>query len=233
MIPKEIEKRAFKILKMCKKKPLQYCFNKAYFLNDDYYVDKNVLIPRSETEYLVTRCNELIKKYLCNDVKILEIGTGSGVISISLKKMCDKYDITSTDISKKALNIAQKNAYEKNKCIKFIKKDILNGVEGKFDCIISNPPYIPKDSKNVSRMVYKNEPKKALYAKDNGLYFYKEIIGSAKKFLNKKSIIAFEILEESHDLLEKYARKYFPSALIIKENDLNNWNRYFFIINIE
>lgn len=227
-------KKIIKILNLSKKIPIQYCFSKAYFLNEEYYVNKNVLIPRPETEYLVVKTNELIKKYFSNEkINILEIGTGSGIIAISLKMQDEKRNITATDISKKALKVARRNAISKNVSINFIKKDILKMIEGKYDILISNPPYIPYNSKNVLDIVKNNEPKKALYAKDEGLFFYKEILKNAKNVLNKNNIIAFETGEDESDLIEKIAKIYFPSAKIIKENDLNNFNRYIFIINFE
>ncbi len=234
LLTKEELRTLKKYLKKSQKKPLQYCFNKATFLNDSYYVNKNVLIPRQETEYLVKRTDELIKKYLKDPISILEIGTGSGVIAISLKQLDRTREITATDISLKALQVALKNAKSKNISIRFLKRDILNNVAGKYDVLISNPPYIPYDSKNVTPEVRKNEPKKALYAKNSGLYFYQEILkeAKAKNILKKKNIIAFEIGENMNEPLEILTKKYFPAATIIKENDLNNWNRYFFILNL-
>lgn len=210
-------------------KPLQYIVGTAPFYDLTLKVNKDVLIPRFETEYLVEKTINYAKKYFSNKINILDIGTGSGAIAISLKKHLDS-NVTASDISAKALEIAKENAINNNAKITFIKSDIFENIKGKFDIIISNPPYIAYDEE-IEDIVKNNEPHIALYAKDNGLYFYKKIINQAKKYLNKKSILAFEIgMTQGHSLKE-YASIYFKGSKIFVEKDLTERDRYLFIIN--
>lgn len=210
-------------------KPLQYIVGTAPFYDLTLKVNKDVLIPRFETEYLVEKTINYAKKYFSNKINILDIGTGSGAIAISLKKHLDS-NVTASDVSAKALEIAKENAINNNAKITFIKSDIFENIKGKFDIIISNPPYIAYDEK-IEDIVKNNEPHIALYAKDNGLYFYKKIINQAKKYLNKKSILAFEIgMTQGHSLKE-YASIYFKDSKIFVEKDLTGRDRYLFIIN--
>ena len=217
-------------LKQYKKgKPLQYIVGTAPFYDLTLKVNENVLIPRFETEYLTEKTINYSKKLFQNKINILDIGTGSGAIAISLKKHLDS-NVTASDISAKALEIAKENAINNNAKITFIKSDIFENIKGKFDIIISNPPYIAYDEK-IEDIVKNNEPHIALYAKDNGLYFYKKIINQAKKYLNKKSILAFEIgMTQGHSLKE-YAYIYFKDSKIFVEKDLTGRDRYLFIIN--
>ncbi len=210
-------------------KPLQYIVGTAPFYDLTLKVNKDVLIPRFETEYLVEKTINYAKKYFSNKINILDIGTGSGAIAISLKKHLDS-NVTASDVSAKALEIAKENAINNNAKITFIKSDIFENIKGKFDIIISNPPYIAYDEE-IEDIVKNNEPHIALYAKDNGLYFYKKIINQAKKYLNKKSILAFEIgMTQGHSLKE-YASIYFKDSKIFVEKDLTERERYLFIIN--
>lgn len=210
-------------------KPLQYIVGTAPFYDLTLKVNKDVLIPRFETEYLVEKTINYAKKYFSNKINILDIGTGSGAIAISLKKHLDS-NVTASDISAKALEKAKENAINNNAKITFIKSDIFENIKGKFDIIISNPPYIAYDEE-IEDIVKNNEPHIALYAKDNGLYFYKKIINQAKKYLNKKSILAFEIgMTQGHSLKE-YASIYFKGSKIFVEKDLTGRDRYLFIIN--
>ena len=210
-------------------KPLQYIVGTAPFYDLTLKVNKDVLIPRFETEYLIEKTINYAKKYFSNKINILDIGTGSGAIAISLKKHLDS-NVTASDISLEALKIAKENAKQNNVEITFIHSNIFENIKGKFDVIISNPPYIAYDEK-IDDIVKNNEPHLALYADDNGLYFYKEIIKKAKKYLNKKSILAFEIgMTQGHSLKE-YASIYFKDSKIFVEKDLTGRDRYLFIIN--
>lgn len=212
--------------------PIQYVLNKANFLGLDFYIDKNVLIPRPETELLTTIVNNLIKDtFKQKNVNILEIGTGSGAIAIALKKQNQNYKVTATDISKKALKIANKNKNQHQADIKLINTDIAKGIKDKFDVIISNPPYIPINSNTVEEKVLKYEPHLALFAKENGLYFYKKIMEETKDNLNTPNLIAFELGENQSEEIEKIAKRTYNNPEIIIKKDLNNFERYIFIIN--
>lgn len=212
--------------------PVQYIVGNVDFYGYKINVNKNVLIPRFETEELVFKTINLIKKNLNENIKVLDIGTGSGCISIALKKEIPGLDITAVDISEDALVVAKNNALENNCKINFIKSDLFNNIDDKYDLIISNPPYISYDEQ-IMDIVKKNEPHLALYAKNNGLYFYEEIIKNSSNYLNDKNIIAFEIGYLQANEIKKMAHKYYPNANIIIEKDIQEKDRFVFIINLQ
>ena len=213
-------------------KPIQYILETAYFYNNEFYVNNSVLIPRVETEYLIKETYDLINKYFKDKaVKILDIGTGSGNIAITLKELLPRAIVTATDISTKALEVAKINTKKLNQDITLKESNLFDNINETFDVIISNPPYIKETSKTVEENVNKYEPHLALYAKNNGLYYLEEILKEAPKYLNKPSIIAFETGEEQKEELKDITYKYFSKAKIITKQDLNNYERYFFVIN--
>lgn len=225
-LPKEKLEEGLK--KLEEGQPVQYIVGNVDFYDINLLVNKNVLIPRFETEYLVEKTINYAKK-LKEPLDILDIGTGSGAIAITLAKHLNS-KVIATDISEKALEIAQKNAKRNNTKINFKQSDILKSVKGKFDIIISNPPYISKDE-TIDPLVKNNEPSLALYADNKGLYFYEEILKNIKSYLKEKSIIAFEIgMTQSKDIT-KITQKYLPKAKIITEKDLTGKDRYIFIFN--
>lgn len=232
---RELTKKEYKnyqkiVKKLNKGLPIQYILKKAYFYNNDYYINKNVLIPRPETEILVQETHKLIEKTFKNkNIDILDIGTGSGIIAITLKKLNIKYNITATDISKKALKVAKKNNKISNTKVKFIKTDLYQGIENKYDVIISNPPYIDKKSTNIEQKVKENEPHLALFADDEGLYYYKQILKNIKSIVKDKHIIAFEIGENQGEKVKEIAKQYLPKDEITIKKDFNNFDRYIFI----
>lgn len=223
-LPKEKIEEGIK--KLQEGKPVQYIVGNVDFYDINLLVNENVLIPRFETETLVEKTINYAKK-LKNPLDILDIGTGSGAIAITLAKHL-KSNVLATDISEKALEIAKKNAIRNNVQINFKKSDILKNVKGKFDIIISNPPYISKDE-IIDPLVKNNEPHLALYADNKGLYFYEEILKNIKPYLKEKSIIAFEIGYTQSENITKIAQKYLSKAKIITEKDLTHKNRYIFI----
>lgn len=205
--------------------PIQYLIGYVDFYNCKIFVDENVLIPRYETEYLVEKAIKLLKK---KNIKTgIDLCTGNGAIAIALKKNLD-IKIDACDISKPALKIAKKNALENTVDVFFFKKDILNDkLKGKYDFIISNPPYVKENEYTSPETKY--EPSIALYAKENGLEFYKKIIEIAPHLLNKKGIIIFEIGATLGDEIKKIALSTYPKANIIIEKDYNNFDRFMFI----
>ena len=209
--------------------PVQYIVGDVNFYGNILKVNKNVLIPRPETEFLVEKTSNYIKEYLNKDINILDIGTGSGCIAITLKKLFPNSNITACDISQDALEVANENSKINNTNINFIQSDIFSNIKEKYDCIISNPPYI-RENEPIMDIVKNNEPHLALYAKDKGLYFYKEIIKQSNKYLKDKFIIAFEIGEEQGKDIIDIAKEYYPNDLILLEKDLQNLDRYVFII---
>jgi len=200
------------------KRPLQYVLGFEEFYGYKFYVDESVLIPRSETELLVERCIKLMDGI--EEPKILDIGSGSGAISITLGKELPKSMVLGVDISEKALVVANKNKLENNATnVKFIKSDILKGVEyKKFNLIVSNPPYIPDYEYEVlEEKVLKYEPKLALTAPNNGLYFYEEISKNAPDHLVKGGYLAFEIGYNQGEAVKK----------IMEKNDFLNVEVYY------
>ncbi len=142
--------------------PVQYIVGDVDFYGNIIKVNKNVLIPRPETEELVEKTYNLIKDLFPNkEINILDIGTGSGCIPISLKKLIPESIVTACDISEKALEVAKDNAKSNNTEITFINSDIFSNIKDKFDCIISNPPYIRYDEE-IMDIVKNNEPHEAL-----------------------------------------------------------------------
>lgn len=210
--------------------PVQYIVGNVDFYGYNFKVNENVLIPRFETEELVEKTIKYINKYLNKKVDILDLGTGSGCIAITLKKELD-CNVDAVDISPKALEIAKLNAKNNNVDITFYEGDMLSPINKKYDVIISNPPYIAYNEE-IMEIVKNNEPHTALYAEDNGLKYYKDIISNANKYLKEKSIIAFEIGEKQGKLILEYAKNYFKDSIITVEKDMQNRDRFVFIINI-
>ena len=159
--------------------PIQYLIGYVNFYGNKINVNKNVLIPRYETEYLVEKTITYCKKIFNRKVKILDLCTGSGAIGISIKKEID-CDVVLSDISKEALKIANENCKENNVDIKIIQSDLLNSISDQFDIVVSNPPYINKKIK-VMKTVYDYEPHLALFADEEGIYYYRKIFEQIKK----------------------------------------------------
>lgn len=210
--------------------PVQYIIGNVEFYGYKFNVNKNVLIPRFETEELVEKTIKYIKKYFNKKIDIIDLGTGSGCIAITLKKEID-CNMDALDISVDALEVAHENAKINNAEINFINDDMLNPLNKKYDVIISNPPYISYDEE-IMDIVKNNEPNIALYAKNNGLYYYEEIIKNANKYLKEKNILAFEIGYKEGEYLKEYSKKYFKDAIIKVEKDLSGKDRFLFIINM-
>ncbi|NQX83757.1 MAG: peptide chain release factor N(5)-glutamine methyltransferase [Mycoplasmataceae bacterium] len=181
-------------------KPIEYIFGYSFFYGRKFYVNNNTLIPRSETEELVNTFLKDIK-----EGRVLDIGTGSGCIAATLKLENQLLNLTATDISSEAIETAKKNFKKHNLEIKTIISDIFENIDcSKYDYIISNPPYISFDE-SIDDSVLKYEPHSALFAKDNGLFFYKEIISNAIRFSNIKKIY-FEIGYTQKNELENYLK---------------------------
>ena len=177
--------------------PVQYVIGHVMVEGLKIFVNKSVLIPRPET---VDLCNWIIQKKL-NDQVILDIGTGSGLIALFLKKNSNNCVIHAWDNSEKAIRIAKKNAKQNYLDINFNNVDILKKHDHtiKFDIIVSNPPYVHKKEKNlISNVVLKNEPSEAIFVNsDDDLLFYKTIINFSKSHLKQKGIIYFECHKET------------------------------------
>ena len=210
--------------------PVQYLIGYVDFYGYKIRVNKNVLIPRFETETLVEKTIELISKLKLENGQVLDLGTGSGCISIALKKELDNISITSLDISMNALRLAKKNAKYNKADINFIRGNIFKyNPINKYDVLISNPPYVLETDNYNTNIKY--EPKSAIFTDGDGLKYYEHILSTSKNYLNEKSIIAFEINENKGKEMIKLAKKYYKKSKIILEKDLAGKDRYLFIVN--
>ncbi len=219
------------IKRLEKGEPVQYIVGNVDFYNVNLIVNKNVLIPRFETEELVSNTINYINKYFDKKVDILDIGTGSGAIAITLSKNTNS-NVIATDISKEAIKVAKENASNNGVKVDFINTNLFDNINKKFDIVISNPPYIAKDEE-IMDIVYNNEPHLALYADNNGLYYYEEILKNISKILNNKYLIAFEIGESQAKEISNLANKYLKNIKIIVKKDMQQRDRMVFIQNFE
>lgn len=207
----------------------QYIVGNVNFYGNVIDVNEKVLIPRFETELLVEKTIKYINKLFGDkSVDIIDIGTGSGCIAITLKKELDA-NVTAVDVSRDAIGVAKSNAIKNDVAIDFILSDVFSNVSGKFDVIISNPPYIREDEK-IEDIVKDNEPHLALYAKDNGLYFYDNILKNARRYLKNKFLIAFEIGCEQGASVKNLAYKYLRDIDVLIEKDYSGKDRFVFIM---
>lgn len=202
--------------KLISGKPIQYILNKQDFMGLHFYVDENVLIPQPDTENLVEEVIKIseILKMSKEQLKVLDMCTGSGAIAVSLSKYVDKALIYASDISINALDVAKKNAKSNSLDITFIHSDLFNDIEisNQFDIIVSNPPYIETEViKSLSKEV-QEEPIIALDGGKDGLDFYREIIKCAKEYLIKDGYLALEIGYDQKDSVIK----------LLQDNDYKN-----------
>lgn len=206
--------------------PLSHLVGFDYFYDRKFKVTKDVLSPRMETEELIYKVLEHIKKSKKDSFRILDLCTGSGIIAITLKKeIVEKYtEIVASDISEKALSIAIENANNNNANITFIKSDLFDNISGKFDLIISNPPYISyKDKITIKDNVLKYDPHLALFAEEDGIYFYRKIIENAVHYLSKDGVIFFEIgYDQKEKIFELGKNNNFITTVY---KDINNRDR--------
>ena len=209
-----------------KHEPIQYVLGKVTFMDLEFKVNSSVLIPRPETEELV---NIILKNEL-GDKTILDIGSGSGCIAISLAKYSPKANVTALDVSKDAIELSQRNAKENDVNLEFIVADIFSyKSDKKYDIIVSNPPYVLESQrKHMSKNVLDYEPELALFVKnDDSLKFYKAILDFAKNSLNENGKIYFEINENYKDEIMKLVNNYSYSNVDCK---LDVFGKYRFII---
>ena len=202
--------------KLISGKPIQYILNKQDFMGLHFYVDENVLIPQPDTENLVEEVIKISKtlKMSKEQLKVLDMCTGSGAIAVSLSKYVDKALIYASDISINALDVAKKNAKSNSLDITFIHSDLFNDIEisNQFDIIVSNPPYIETEViKSLSKEV-QEEPIIALDGGKDGLDFYREIIKCAKEYLIKDGYLVLEIRKNQKDSVIK----------LLQDNDYKN-----------
>ena len=210
--------------------PLSHLVGFEYFYDRKFKVTKDVLSPRMETEELIYRVIEYVKTTKKDSIKILDLCTGSGIIAITLKKelKLKSVGLIASDISEEALKVAKKNAELNNADIKFIQSDIFNDIDEKFDIIVSNPPYIDrKDEITMKTNVLNYDPHLALFAEEEGMYFYRKIVEEAKNYLNDSGVIFFEIGHDQREKITKLADVNDYHAEVYK--DLNSRDRMAFL----
>ena len=211
--------------------PVQYVTGYQHFCGHEFKVNKNVLIPRQETEQLVSLVSELIdKKYGDKQVSVLDLCSGSGAIGISLKLINPNIKLTLSDISSEANEVAIGNLDNLGVEADVVIGDLFENVHDHYDVIVCNPPYIENEA-NIDEQTYKHEPLLALLAKP-GYLFYERVLQDTKDYLNDKGIIAFEIEEDMEPILTKLINKYINQAHISFYKDICNKTR-FVIIDID
>ena len=176
--------------------PLSHLVGFEYFYDRKFKVTSDVLSPRMETEELVYKVIDYIRKNNLTNIKILDLCTGSGIIGITLKKELEEFgvEIIASDISSRALTVAKENASSLEADISFVESDLFSNIQDKFDIIVSNPPYIANDDKKtIKENVLNYDPHLALFADEEGMYFYRNIIEKSRPYLNEKGIMFFEI----------------------------------------
>ena len=210
--------------------PLSHLVGFEYFYDRKFKVTSDVLSPRMETEELIYKVIEYVKKSEKNNLKILDLCTGSGVIAITLKKELEDYpvEIIASDVSVAALNIAKENANTNKAEVSFIQSDIFENIKDKFDIIVSNPPYIDyKDRTTMEDNVLNYDPHLALFAEEEGMYFYRRIIEEAKEHLTQDGVIFFEIGYDQREKIIELSRLNNYNAKVYK--DINGRDRMAFI----
>jgi release factor glutamine methyltransferase len=212
-------------------RPVQYIMGYVSFFGYDFRVDESVLIPRFETEELVGQILMLIdERFEAKKSALVDIGTGSGCLAVTLAKEAPGLSVTATDISEEALNVARSNARRIGAEVNFLQGDMLKPLQGrKFDILVSNPPYIP-ETETVAEIIKDNEPNVALFGGSDGLKFYRIILSEARAILNPKFLIAFEHGFDKAEEIRGLAQIHFPEATVFTVKDLQKRDRMTFIL---
>ena len=223
LIDKHIEKNV----------PLSHLAGFEYFYDRKFKVTKDVLSPRMETEELIYKVIEYIKSINKNNIKILDLCTGSGIIGITLRKELESksLEVVASDISEEALKVAKENAIMNEAEVQFIQSDIFENINEKFDIIVSNPPYIAYNDKvTMEDNVLNYDPHLALFAEEDGMYFYREIVENAKEYLEEDGLVFFEIGYDQREKILKLANENGFKAEVYK--DINGRDRMAILVRI-
>lgn len=212
------------VRRRAKREPLQYIIGKTDFFGITLKTDARALIPRPETEYL---CELLAEKFFEKDAEfsILELGIGTGAISLALKNYFQNASVEGVDLSENAISLAQENANELKLDVKFYKSDWFENVSGKFDLIVANPPYLSDDEVACAQAEVKDfEPMSALRSDENGIADLRRILALAPEFLNNNGIVACECgVNQPKMLAVEFGNNY---SEIEEISDLHNRNRF-------
>ena len=220
------------VVRMLNGEPMNYVLGYSYFFGYRMLVNKDVLIPRYETEelvgYILSNYDEYFPK---QKIDVCDVGTGSGAIAISLKKEENNLNVFASDISFEALDMAKKNAELNDADVKFMQGSMLDPYINnniKVDILVSNPPYI-KNDEVMETSVVDYEPHVALFGGDDGLKFYRMIFEDAHKILKEKALMFFEMGYDQKENLTALAKQYFPNATINVKKDINGKDRMLMI----
>jgi release factor glutamine methyltransferase len=232
-MPKEMYQTFLKDVDAYVKKntPVQHLIGHEYFYGYCFQVNPDVLIPRYETEELVTNVLDYMDSFFENKaLSVADIGTGSGCIAISLKKERPTLQVYATDISPKALKVATENAKSLDTEIIFKEGDLTEPFRSlQFDVIVSNPPYLKTDEE-IASIVKDHEPHVALYGGDDGLKYYRRLFEEAPAILKSRYFIALEHGYDSAKAIRKLAKKLLPGTEIIQKKDMEGKDRMTFIV---
>lgn len=207
-------------------KPIQYLLGHAYFMEEKFKVTEHTLIPREDTAGIVTLSNNFLENKV--DAKILDIGTGTGILAIMIAKLNTKRHVFASDISPEALKVAKENALNHQVNVEFIESNLFEHIpQQSFDLIVSNPPYISEDELDLmDDSVKKFEPSLALFAEDNGLAIYKQLAKQIQSYVKETSMIIVEIGFQQGEAVKTIFSETFPNSTIEIILDLNGKNRY-------
>ena len=229
LVPQEkVDLYKKEVLALEEGKPLQYVLGYVNFYGNKFYIDERCLIPRFETEELVENTVNYINKYFTNPVDIIDLGTGSGIIGLTLEKKVSTNTVDLVDISKEALEVTKINKDNLNSKANLIESDFFTNINGKYDVIISNPPYI-KDNEEIEDIVKNNEPHLALYAGEKGLDCYESILKNISNHMKDRCLIAFEIGYTQSSDITNLVNKYLDNVRIEVKKDLSDKDRMMFI----
>ena len=213
--------------------PAQHIIGYSYFYGYKMIVNENVLIPRPETEELVGYVLSYYDEMFPNQVvDVVDVGTGSGNIAIALTKEEKNFNMSASDISIEALEVAKTNAKNNDANIEFYQGNMLDPLieaNKKFDILVSNPPYIP-DDEYVEPLVKDHEPNVALFGGNQGMKFYNEIFEKSHFVLKEKAIMAFEHSHKTKDLMLSLAKKHYPNANSFVIQDLQGKDRFLIVL---
>ncbi|PSL40618.1 release factor glutamine methyltransferase [Planomicrobium soli] len=215
--------------------PVQHLTGYEEFYGRSFAVNEHVLIPRPETEELIEEALRLIALYFPEKkIKIADIGTGSGIIAVTMKCEIPEAAVTATDISDQALHMAKKNAEGQRADVTFLQGDLTEPLNGEtWDMILSNPPYIAyAEATELSDSVRDFEPHLALFADNNGLALYEKMVKQLPELLKKPGIIGFEIGYAQGEAVKNMLKAAFPEANVYVKKDINKKDRMVFCVNI-
>lgn len=214
---------------LTKQIPVQYLIGHSYFYGKKFIVNENTLIPRPETEELIFKTINYINEFFKNkkELKILDLATGSGCIGITLKHELPNSLVTVSDISSNTLDVTNQNIKLHELDINVVNSNWFENISGKFDVIISNPPYIPTEYKVGDKVL--KEPNIALYSGLDGADSYREILSSINNYLNDDAIVAFEHGYDQNEIIHNIIKNNIDDVIISQEKDLSNKDRFTFI----